>query len=79
MSTPADTTSERVLILAPQGRDASVAAGILRESGLVAEICTDLQMLTDELKQGAGVAVLTDAVIRDADVRACARSGAAGT
>lgn len=48
MSTLVDTRSERALILAPQGRDASVAAGILRESGLAAEICPDLQRLTQE-------------------------------
>jgi signal transduction histidine kinase len=72
MSTLANTTSERALILAPQGRDATVAAGILREGGLVAEICTDLQQLTEEISQGAGLAVLTDEVIRHADVRSLA-------
>jgi hypothetical protein len=36
MSALAGTTSERALILAPQGRDANIAAGILREGGLVA-------------------------------------------
>ena len=36
MSTLFDTTSERALILAPQGRDANISAGILREGGLVA-------------------------------------------
>ena len=34
--------SERTLILAPQGRDADVAAGILREAGRVADICSAL-------------------------------------
>jgi hypothetical protein len=32
-----DANSERVLILALQGRDAVVAAGIVREGGLVAD------------------------------------------
>ena len=36
------TISERAIILAPQGRDAPVAARILREGGLTAEICDDL-------------------------------------
>jgi signal transduction histidine kinase len=72
MSTLSDATSERVLILAPQGRDASVAASILRDSGLIAEICADLQMLTEKITEGAGLAVLTDAVIRHADVRSLA-------
>jgi hypothetical protein len=59
----------RALILTPQGRDASVAAGILHEGGLAAEVCNDLEMLTAKIAQGAGLAVLTDDVIRDADIR----------
>jgi DNA-binding NtrC family response regulator len=69
VSTLFNTTSERVLILAPQGRDASVAADILREGGLVAEICNDLRNLTEEIIAGAGLAVLTNDVIRDVDIR----------
>ena len=72
MSTLFDTTSERVLILAPQGRDANVAAGILREGGLIAEICNDLRKLTDEIIEGAGLAVLTDDAIRNADMKGLA-------
>jgi signal transduction histidine kinase len=67
-----NTTSERALVLAPHGRDANVAAGILREGGLIAEICIDLQRLTEEIAEGAGLAVLTDDVIRNADVRSLA-------
>lgn len=72
MSTLDHTTSERTLILAPQGRDANVAASILREAGLVAEICTGLQNLTEKIAGGAGLAVLTDEVIRHANVRGLA-------
>ena len=60
--------SERALILAPQGRDAFVAAKILHEGGLLAEICSDLPKLLNELAGGAGVAVLTDEAVRSADV-----------
>ena len=67
-----DTKSMRALLLTPQGRDASVAAGILHEAGLSAEICTDLETLTEEIALGAGLAVLTDDVIRDADIRSLA-------
>jgi signal transduction histidine kinase/CheY-like chemotaxis protein len=67
-----DTTSERALILAPQGRDAHVAAGILLEGGLVAEICNDLHKLTEGILEGAGLAVLTDDVIRSADIKSLA-------
>ena len=72
MSALFDTTSERALILAPQGRDANIAADILREGGLVAEICNDLQEFTAEIVAGAGLAVLTNEVIRNADIRSLA-------
>ena len=72
MSTVFATASERALILAPQGRDANVAAGILREGGLIAEICNDFQQLTEGVVEGAGLAVLTDDAIRNADIRSLA-------
>jgi signal transduction histidine kinase/ActR/RegA family two-component response regulator len=61
--------SERALIVAPQGRDAVVASRILGESGLVAEICGDLRVLLREVRAGAGVAMLTDEVVRNADIK----------
>jgi signal transduction histidine kinase len=69
VNTLSDTNSERVLILAPQGRDANVAAGILQETGLIAEICNDIQQLTQAIKEGAGLTILTDDVIRTADIK----------
>jgi signal transduction histidine kinase len=60
--------SERALILAPQGRDAFVAARILHEASLTAEICDDLPKLAKEVASGAGVAVLTDDTIQSADI-----------
>jgi signal transduction histidine kinase/ActR/RegA family two-component response regulator len=64
-----DAHSERVLVLAPHGRDAAVAADILSEAGLVAHICRDLTTLLNEMELGAGVAMLTDEAIRSADIR----------
>jgi DNA-binding NtrC family response regulator len=64
-----DSTPERVLILAPYGRDSVVAAEILREAGMVAETCRDLRHLTGEVARGAGVAVLANEVILNADLR----------
>src|SRR3990167_7690761 len=40
--TGAASGPERVLILAPYGRDAAVAAAVLREAGLDAEVCPDI-------------------------------------
>ena len=72
MSTLFDANSERALILAPQGRDAQVAADILREDKLTAEICRDLSDLVQKIIDGAGLAVMTDDVIRDMDIRVLA-------
>jgi len=59
-----------VLILAPQGRDAFVAARILAEAGLVPDICDNLPNLLRELVLGAGLAVFTEESIRSADLKA---------
>jgi signal transduction histidine kinase len=61
--------SERVLILAPQGRDALVAAKILNEAQLVTAVCNDLPQFVRELDLGAGVGVLTDEAVRSADIK----------
>jgi signal transduction histidine kinase len=63
------SVSERALILAPQGRDAFIAARILDEAGLTTDICDDLPELVKEVTLGAGVAVLTDDTIQNADIK----------
>ena len=67
-----DGLSQHVLILAPQGRDALVAARILGEANLVSEICDNLQKLLRELTLGAGLALITEDSIRSADIRGLA-------
>jgi signal transduction histidine kinase len=62
-------TSERALILAPHGRDAQVAAMILTEAGFPSQICPDIQALCEQFNAGAGLAIITDQAIRDADLR----------
>jgi signal transduction histidine kinase/ActR/RegA family two-component response regulator len=52
--------SERALVLAPQGRDALVAAAMLREAGLRSEVVDDIEGLVVQLEQGAGFAVVTE-------------------
>ena len=61
--------AERTLILAPRGRDAVVAKGILREARIHAEICVDLPELVEEIRRGAGVAVITEEAVRTVDAR----------
>ena len=64
-----DFYSGRALVLAPHGRDAVVAVGILNEAGLVASICDNLRVLLDEIELGAGVVVITEEAIRTADIK----------
>ena len=64
-----DPLSERVLILAPQGRDAQIAAMILTEAGFPADIRGTLPELSRELAKGAGLAIITDEAVRHADLR----------
>jgi PAS domain S-box-containing protein len=59
--------SERVLVLAPLGRDAAVAQTMLSEAGLTAHICNDLRHLMAELERGAGSAILTEEPMRNGD------------
>ena len=65
----AGPSSERAVILAPRGRDASVAAALIREAGYHAQICSDLAALTREIEGGAGLAVIADEAIKNADLR----------
>src|SRR3954466_4638291 len=60
-----------VLILAPSGRDAAVAATILGEVGLVSTVCPDLDVLVSGLDRAAG-AVVTEKALLHSDRRALA-------
>jgi signal transduction histidine kinase/CheY-like chemotaxis protein len=62
-------SSERAVILAPKGRDASVAAALIGEAGYHANICADLAALVQEIESGAGLAVIADEAIMTADLR----------
>ena len=66
-------SSERAVILAPTGRDAAVAAALIKEAGYYANICTDLAALLHEIEGGAGLAVIADEAIKTADLRSLVR------
>lgn len=61
--------SERAIILAPHGRDAAVAADILRSVGIASEICPDMPALVRGIAEGAGFALVTDEALRNADLK----------
>ena len=62
------TLSERALILAPRGRDAPIAAAILREAGLTAETCSSLPDIIVQLDAGAAFVVVTEEALATADL-----------
>jgi signal transduction histidine kinase/DNA-binding response OmpR family regulator len=66
-------SSERAVILAPTGRDASVAAALIKEAGYYANVCGDLAALMHEIESGAGLAVIADEAIKTADLRGLMR------
>ena len=50
-----DELEDRALILAPRGRDASIAASLLTEGGVSTELAADIGHLVRELGRGAGL------------------------
>jgi FixJ family two-component response regulator len=58
-----DNRDERILILAPTGRDAALTARHLIEAGLHAEACNQIQELCEKMREGAGVIFLTGEVL----------------
>ncbi len=53
-------TGERILVLAPFGRDGALAEQALGAGGLEARACRDIEDLCREIAAGAGAAVLTE-------------------
>jgi PAS domain S-box-containing protein len=63
---------ERILVLAPIGRDATIAAGLLAEAHMQTYICPDLEALAVELAQGAALVLVTQEALLTADLHALA-------
>jgi signal transduction histidine kinase/FixJ family two-component response regulator len=63
------TISERALILAPRGRDASIAAAMLAEAAIEGTVSSSLAALLTELDRGAGFIIVTEESIAGADLR----------
>ena len=58
---------ERVLVLAPRGRDAAVVEQVLVRAGMSSAICAGLDDLRNQLNAGAGAAIVTEEVFAAAD------------
>lgn len=61
--------SEIALILAPVGRDAAIAAGMLKESAISAIICPDLDCLAQEISHEVGFVLVTEEALATRDLR----------
>ena len=66
-------SSERAIILAPTGRDALVAAALIREAGFCADVSVDLEALVREITAGAGLAIIANEAVKTADLRSLVR------
>jgi signal transduction histidine kinase/CheY-like chemotaxis protein len=62
------SASERALVLAPWGRDATIAASVLGEAGVPTLVCDDPSDLLLRLKEGAAVALVAEEALQDADL-----------
>src|SRR5688572_15405076 len=60
MALDSNPAEERVLILAPVGRDGTIACDVLSRAGMAAEICGGIDALCEAIVAGAGVALLTE-------------------
>ncbi len=61
--------SDAALILAPVGRDAAIAAGMLGESGISSLICPDLDCLARQLGDTVAFVLVTEEALLGADLR----------
>lgn len=61
-------SSERILILAPHGRDGEIASKLLQEGGWATLLCPDLASLCLELGNGAAIVIIVEEVVAKEDL-----------
>ncbi|VWX47287.1 PAS domain S-box protein [Novosphingobium sp. 9U] len=64
--------NDRVLILAPRGRDAATAAALLARNAIASRICSDQADLVDRMSEGAGAVLLTEEALAGSEPAAIA-------
>jgi signal transduction histidine kinase/CheY-like chemotaxis protein len=68
---PDRISEDRIVIVAPTGRDAEVLRLVLTHGGLEGAVCVSLRAAIEALDQGAGALLMTEEVLtRDADLLA---------
>ncbi|HEY8610967.1 MAG TPA: sensor protein, partial [Roseomonas sp.] len=60
--------SERILILAPRGRDAQVIEQVLRREGMISQICSGLACLQNCLEDDVGGVIVTEEALTGPEV-----------
>ena len=65
--------SVRALVLAPSGRDARLIVALLKDVGVIGDVCSDVSEVAAEMRKGAALAIVADEALRDADLRPIAR------
>lgn len=63
--TEGENLEDRVLVLMPTGRDASLVCSTLSGSGISAEGCLDSNELKSEIEKGAGAVLLAEEALND--------------
>ncbi|GGY37047.1 ATP-binding protein [Pseudoduganella albidiflava] len=63
-----DAAEQRVLVLAPRGRDAEVTAGVVARHGARCDIVADFPALAAGIVAGAATAIVTDEALHGADL-----------
>jgi signal transduction histidine kinase len=72
MTAPRHDVSERILVAAPTGRDAPLAARVLQRAGHECRICGDALELAREAELGAAALLVAEEVLTPAGARAVA-------
>ena len=67
--TPSNNHDQRVLILAPSGRDADLISGALDDVGVSSHICRSADQIVVELKLGAAAAVLSEEALGEKQIQ----------
>lgn len=70
---PTPGVDDRILILAPTGKDAELACAALQSAGIHAEITPDIESLCEEIAIGAGAVLITDEAL-DLHAMRCLRT-----
>jgi signal transduction histidine kinase/FixJ family two-component response regulator len=61
--------SVRSLVLAPTGRDSALIVSLLRELGVVGDVCGNTRELAEQMSRGAGLAIIADEALKADDLR----------